>query len=125
MSNAPVFNMVAHRASLDIYDKTSIDLLRKKSLHLTGYMEYLLNLCTHLPFEIITPKNNEERGCQLSLLFKSEGKQLFEYLEKNGVIADWREPNVIRIAPVPLYNSYEDCFRFYELLMQYKVERTN
>jgi kynureninase len=58
-------------------------------------------------------------------LFKSEGKQLFEYLEKNGVIADWREPNVIRIAPVPLYNSYEDCFRFYELLMQYKVERTN
>jgi kynureninase len=125
MSNAPVFNMVAHRASLDIYDKTSVDLLRKKSLHLTGYMEYLLNLCTHLPFEIITPKNNEERGCQLSLLFKSEGKQLFEYLEKNGVIADWREPNVIRIAPVPLYNSYEDCFRFYELLMQYKVASTN
>ena len=116
MSNAPVFNMVAHNASLDIFDKAGMSALREKSILLTGYMEYLLKQITHLPFEIITPADPEKRGCQLSLLFTERGKEVFETLTQNGIVADWREPNVIRIAPVPLYNTFEDCFWFYEVL---------
>lgn len=116
MSNAPVFNMVAHRASLDIYDKAGIPALREKSLRMTAYMEYLLKDISHLPFTIITPSDANRRGCQLSLLFAERGREVFDKLTEAGVIADWREPNVIRIAPVPLYNTYEDCYRFYEVL---------
>jgi kynureninase len=117
MSNAPVFNMVAHNASLDLFDKTGMKELRAKSEELTGYMEYLLKQVTHLPFTIITPTEPSKRGCQLSMLFHERGREVFERLTENGVIADWREPNVIRIAPVPLYNTFEDAFRFYEILM--------
>lgn len=120
MSNAPVFNMVAHNASLDIFDKAGIDVLRKKSVHLTGYMEYLLQQVTHLDFQIITPTDPNRRGCQLSLLFGDSGRKVFDTLTENGIVADWREPNVIRIAPVPLYNTYEDCFKLYELMMSVK-----
>jgi len=116
MSNAPVFNMIAHDAALDIFEKAGMAALREKSEALTGYMEFLLKQLTHLPFEIITPDNPLQRGCQLSLLFKERGKEVFEKLTKNGVIADWREPDVMRIAPVPLYNTFEDCYRFYEIL---------
>jgi len=116
MSNAPVFNMVAHRASLDIYDKAGIPALREKSLRMTAYMEYLLKDIDHLPFTIITPADSNRRGCQLSLLFAERGREVFDKLTEAGVVADWREPNVIRIAPVPLYNTYEDCYRFYEVL---------
>jgi kynureninase len=119
MSNAPVFNMVAHNASLDIFDKAGMQALRAKSKQLTGYLYFLLKKVDNLSFQIITPEDPERRGCQLSLLFTEHGKAVFEYLSQRGVIADWREPNVIRIAPVPLYNSYEDVFRFYELLTQY------
>ncbi|WP_276134009.1 kynureninase [Polluticoccus soli] len=117
MSNAPVFNMVAHNASLDIYDKVGMKALRAKSEKLTGFTEYLLKQVTHLPFEIITPTDPKRRGCQLSLLFKERGREVFDKLTENGVVADWREPNVIRIAPVPLYNTFEDSYRFYEILM--------
>lgn len=117
MSNAPVFNMVAHNAALDVHDAAGMDALREKSEKLTGYMEYLLNKIEHLSFEIITPKEPTRRGCQLSLLFDERGKEVFDALTKNGVVADWREPNVIRIAPVPLYNSFEDVYRFYDILM--------
>ena len=120
MSNAPVFNMVAHNASLDIYDKAGMKALREKSEKLTGYMEYLLRQLTHLPFEIITPAESKQRGCQLSLLFGERGREVFDALTENGVVADWREPNVIRIAPVPLYNTFEDCYRFYDILMSIK-----
>ncbi len=116
MSNAPVFNMVAHNASLDLFDKAGMQALREKSEQLTGYMEYLLKLINHLPFEIITPAEPSRRGCQLSLLFKERGKEVFEKLSQSGIIADWREPDVIRIAPVPLYNTFEDAYRFYEVL---------
>ncbi len=116
MSNAPVFNMVAHRASLDLFAKAGMTALREKSLKLTAYMEYLLRQLDHLAFKIITPADPARRGCQLSLLFEENGRAVFERLTANGVIADWREPNVIRIAPVPLYNTFEDCFRFYEIL---------
>lgn len=120
MSNAPVFNMVAHNAALDIFDKAGIQALREKSEHLTAYMEWLLKQITHLPFEIITPAQSHRRGCQLSLLFSDRGREVFDKLTENGVVADWREPNVIRIAPVPLYNTYEDCYRFYEILNSIK-----
>lgn len=120
MSNAPVFNMVAHNASLDIYDKAGMKALREKSERLTAYLEWLLRQITHLPFEIITPTDAHRRGCQLSMLFDERGKEVFETLTANGVIGDWREPNVIRVAPVPLYNTYEDCYKFYEILMSIK-----
>ena len=116
MSNAPVFNMVAHNASLDIYEKAGMAALREKSLKLTAYLEYLLNKLTALPFKIITPSAKERRGCQLSLLFLDRGREVFDKLTENGIIADWREPDVIRIAPVPLYNTYEDAHVFYETL---------
>lgn len=121
MSNAPVFNMVAHKASLDIFDKTSMGTLRAKSLRLTAYLEYLLRLLGHLSFEIITPSEPHRRGAQLSLLFADNGRKVFDALAARGVIADWREPNVIRVAPVPLYNSFEDVYRFYEILRDLKV----
>ena len=118
MSNAPVFNMVALNASLDVFDKAGMAALREKSLKLTGYMEFLLQQLEGLPFEIITPADPAQRGCQLSLLFSKDGKKYFDALTEAGVIADWREPNVIRIAPVPLYNSYEDCYRFYAAMLK-------
>lgn len=118
MSNAPVFNMVAHAASLDIFDKISVDLLRKKSLALTAYLSSLLELVPHLPFTVITPSESHRRGAQLSLLFEERGREVFEALTDAGIIVDWREPNVIRIAPVPLYNSFTDVYRLFEVLGQ-------
>ncbi len=116
MSNAPVFNMVAHRASLDIYDKAGMSALREKSLKLTAYLEFLLNTIEGLPFIIITPKEAHRRGAQLSLLFLERGREVFDALTAEGIITDWREPDVIRVAPVPLYNTYEDVFRLYKVL---------
>jgi kynureninase len=116
MSNAQVMNMAAHRASLNLFDQVGMEKLSAKSLLLTSFTAFLLNQLTNLKFEIITPVDPNERGCQLSLLFKSKGKEVFEKLQKNGVIADWREPNVIRIAPVPMYNSFEDVYTFYEIM---------
>lgn len=116
MSNAPVFNMVAHRASLDLFAKAGMVALRQKSLKLTAYLYFLLKEITHLPFTIITPENPDQRGAQLSLLFHERGREVFDALTHAGVVADWREPDVIRIAPVPLYNTFEDAYRFYEVL---------
>lgn len=116
MSNAPILTMSAHWASLEIFMEAGMENLRAKSVELTNYLEFLIKESNDLGLEIITPSNVEERGCQLSLLTKENGKELFTKLQKNGVIADWREPNVIRIAPVPMYNTFEDCFRFVEIL---------
>ena len=115
MSNAQILPMAAHWASLEIFDEVGMDQLRKKSDLLTGFLEFLI-LQNNFGFEIITPKEKDERGCQLSLLTGADGKSLFKKLQDHGVIADWREPNVIRIAPVPLYNSFEDVWRFVEIL---------
>ncbi len=116
MSNAPVFNMVALNASLDIYEKAGMPALREKSESLTGYLEFLLKKLDNLSFEIITPTNPKQRGCQVSMLFKENGREVFDRLTENGVIADWREPTVIRVAPVPLYNTYEDVYKLYEVM---------
>ena len=124
LSNAQVFAMAPHKASLDVFDKVGMNALRQKSIKLTNYLESLieqLNSEGH-HYNIITPKNSEERGAQLSILTSSEnGKAIFDYLTENGVVADWREPNVIRIAPVPLYNSFEDAWQFYYLLKNFSA----
>jgi kynureninase len=120
LSNAPVLSMAAHRASLDIFDEVTMAELNVKSVPLNLYLQYVMEEAAKandkLSFEIITPA---ERGCQLSVLTGSNGKALFEYITKQGVIADWREPNVIRMAPVPLYNSFEDIYRFGQILQNF------
>ncbi len=120
LSNAPVLAMAVHKVAIDLHSKIGMKALRKKSLKLTSYLEFCIQQVSdrhpNATFEIITPSNPNERGAQLSILVHGKGKQLFDYLTKNGVIADWREPNVIRIASVPIYNSFEDCYRFSEVL---------
>jgi kynureninase len=116
ISTAQVMNTVCLKASLEIFNKTSIEQLRKKSVQLTAYLEFLLNQLTNIKFEIITPTNTEERGAQLSLYFKERGKEIHDKMIENGIIIDYREPGVIRVAPAPLYCSFEDVYRFYEIL---------
>jgi len=121
LSNAPILGMAAHLAALDIFDEIGMDKLCEKRDDLTAYMEFVIEtiserckeICT---LEIITPKDKTKRGAQLSILAHGLGKNLFDYITEKGVIADWREPNVIRIAPVPLYNSYVDVYRFGQIL---------
>jgi len=120
MSNAQILPMAAHKASLEIFDEVGMKALREKSLQLTGYLEYLIddaNSQQDLGFTIITPRDPAQRGAQLSLLTGENGKQLFEQLTQKGVIADWREPNVIRVAPAPLYNTYTEVYEFVRLLL--------
>jgi kynureninase len=115
LSNAPVLSMAAHWASLEIYDEVGMERLNEKTVLLTGYLEFILDELTakyqdQCRFEIITPREKTRRGAQLSILVHGKGKALFDALSANGVVADWREPNVIRVAPVPLYNSFEDVY---------------
>jgi kynureninase len=116
LSNVPILSSAALQASLDIFLDAGIENLRKKSIQLTHYLEYLLKEhCTHKP-TIVTPSDSSQRGCQLSMAFKTGGKKIFESLLASNAVCDWREPNVIRAAPVPLYNSFEDVYRFVEIL---------
>ncbi len=121
LSNAPVLSMAAHKASLEIFDEAGMKAIRKKSEQLTGFLYWLLTnnsqLKTNNSFTVITASNKNERGAQLSIQTKKDGKKLFEKITKAGVIADWREPDVIRVAPAPLYNSFEDVWRFAQILM--------
>ncbi len=118
LSNANVLSMAAQKASLEIFKQANIDRIRKKSLLLTGYLETLLMKLSSESgvFEIITPENPEQRGAQLSLLFHQQGREVFQGLKEQGVIVDWREPGSIRVAPAPLYNTFEDVFQFCEIL---------
>ncbi|MDC3336833.1 kynureninase [Flavobacteriales bacterium] len=119
LSNAPVLGMAAHLASLDMFDEVGMDALRAKTIRLSGYLEYVINTISKnldVNLEIITPTDWNQRGCQVSIIAHGYGKQLFEKLSKAGIIVDWREPNVIRMAPVPLYNSFEDVYKFGEVL---------
>lgn len=120
LSNAPVIAMAIHNASLTIFDEVGMDAIIEKRDQLTGYLEFIINdisdRYTNVNFEIITPKDQSKRGAQLSILAHGKGKELFNYITKEGVVADWREPNVIRIAPAPLYNNYEDVYRFGKIL---------
>jgi kynureninase len=116
LSTAQVFNMVSLKASLELFEKAGMSAIRSKSIRLTGYLEFLLQQLTNISFEIITPSNPEERGAQLSLFFNERGKEIHQQLIENGVVVDYREPGVIRVAPAPLYNSFEEVYRFYEIL---------
>ena len=122
VSNAPIFSMAIHKASVDLFAEVGMKKLREKSEVLTSYLEYIIQDVSDssegVSFEIITPTNLEERGCQLSILAHGQGKDLFNKISAKGVVADWREPNCIRIAPVPMYNSFEDCFNFGAILKE-------
>jgi len=119
LSNAPIFSMAVHKAALDIFDEAGIESLRSKSEQLTGFLEFIVDEINNQQstvngqhIKILTPRNKNERGCQLSLVFSENGKQIHEQLLKAGIISDWRNPDVIRLAPAPLYNSFEDVWKF-------------
>ena len=116
LSNPPVLSMAAIRASLDLFADAGIDRLRSKSVKLTAYLADLLAEIHDENIKIITPSYPSSRGCQLSIQMIKPDKKLFNYLTENGVIADWREPDVIRVAPVPMYNSFEDVWQFCRIL---------
>ena len=115
LSNPPILSLAAIRASLSIFDEVGMEKLVSKSKKLTDYLVFLLNSIETDRIEIITPK---ERGCQLSIRVKNGDKKLFDSITRKGVIADWREPDVIRVAPIPLYNSFQDVFNFYFILKE-------
>jgi kynureninase len=118
LSNPPILSMAAIRASLDTFTEAGFENIRNKSEKLTGYLEFLLDEMKNESIKIITPRNPEERGCQLSIQVKNADKNLHTKLTQAGVISDWREPDVIRVAPAPLYNSFEDVYRFSEKLKE-------
>ncbi len=121
LSNAPIFSMTPLLASLELFEEAGMRNLRHKGDELTGYLEFIvheINKDLNENLEIITPSDKSKRGSQLSIVAHGKGKDLFNRLTDNGVIADWREPNVIRMAPVPLYNSFEDIYRFGMILKE-------
>jgi kynureninase len=118
LSNPPIFQLAALRASLEIFDEAGMSNLRAASVELTGHLEKLLNETENDRISIITPSDPAQRGCQLSIRVKDADKSLFEAITARGVIADWREPDVIRVAPVPLYNTVDDVEGFAEILKE-------
>jgi len=120
LSNAQILPMAVHQASLAIFAEAGMAKLRQKSLQLTGFTEFLVQKFNSeqntYQIQVLTPVDPAARGCQLSLLVAGNGRALFDRLAQAHVLADWREPDVIRIAPVPLYNSFGDVWRFYEIL---------
>ena len=119
ISNLPVLSLAPYLASVEMFDEIGMDALISKRDKITSYLEFILHEIgkeADSNFEIITPSNPAERASQLSVLLHGEGRSLFDYLMKNGVITDWREPNVIRLAPVPLYCSFEDMYHFGQIL---------
>jgi kynureninase len=122
LSNAPILSMAAHKASLDIFEEAGIDNLHTKGKLLSAYLHFILHSVNEYQkkkiVEVITPSNPLARGCQVSMLMLERGREVFDSLVKQGVIADWREPNVIRIAPVPLYNTFEEVWQFGHIVEQ-------
>jgi kynureninase len=116
LSNPPILSMAAIRASLDVFKAAGFDKLCEKSKQLTGYFEFLLKELNNSDIKIITPSNPNERGCQLSIQVKNADRSLHDKLTEAGIITDWREPDVIRCAPVPLYNSFMDVYELVERL---------
>ena len=119
VSNLPVLSLAPYLASVDMFDEIGMEALIEKRNLITSYLEFILQEIdkeVDSTFEIITPSNPAERASQLSVLLHGEGRSLFDYLMENGVITDWREPNVIRLAPVPLYTSFADMYEFGQIL---------
>jgi len=118
LSNPPILQMAALRASMEIFDEAGMERLRTKSELLTGYLEFFLDQHSSENFSIITPRDPKQRGAQLSIRVHSDGKALFTKLTEKSIICDWREPDVIRVASVPLYNTFVDVFRFAEIFSE-------
>ncbi len=116
VSNPPILQMAALRASLEIFSEAGMPALVEKSRRLTGYLEFLLGETPDERISVITPRDPAQRGCQLSIRVKDAEKSLYQAITARGVLADWREPDVIRVAPVPLYNSFSDVYRFARIL---------
>jgi kynureninase len=117
LSNPPILALAPLRASLDLFDRAGMVALRAKSLKLTGFLESLIQARLADVLQIITPSNPQQRGAQLSLRViggRERGRELFDYLVSVGTLGDWREPDVIRISPAPLYNRFMDVYRFVE-----------
>jgi kynureninase len=120
VSNPPIFSMAPLRASLTIFDEAGgMERLREKSIKLTGYLEFLLNNVGSKRYSVITPQDANARGCQLSIQAHEHPKELFKELQAAGVKCDFREPNVIRVAPTPLYNTFHEAWRFAKILAQH------
>ena len=122
VSNLPILSLAPYLASVEMFAEVGMDKLITKRNLITSYLEFILheidNELEGADFEILTPSNQDERGCQLSVYLHGQGRELFEKLMKNGVITDWREPNVIRLAPAPFYCSFEDMYEFGQILKQ-------
>ena len=118
VSNPPILPLAALRASMKIFDEAGMDALRRKSELLTSYLEFLLDQQLRKDFSIITPRDPKQRGAQLSIRVHQRARQVFKTLSENGIICDWREPDVIRVAPVPLYNSFLEAYNFAQRLTQ-------
>ncbi|HKX85817.1 MAG TPA: kynureninase [Flavobacterium sp.] len=122
VSNLPILSLAPYLASAEMFAEVGMEKLIAKRDKITAYLEFILqeidNEIEGTEFEVITPKEPKERACQLSVFLHGQGRNLFDYLMKNGVITDWREPNVIRLAPVPLYCSFEDMYNFGQILKQ-------
>ena len=121
LSNPPIFAMAPLRTSFAIFDEAGgMTALRAKSTHLTGYLEFLLARAPTRLFTVITPREPNERGAQLSILIHEHPRELFKKLEAAGVKCDFREPNVIRVAPTPLYNTFHEVWRFAKILAEHR-----
>ena len=128
ISNAPILALAPYLASLQLFDEVGMEKLIEKRNKIVAYLEFILHEIdkeVDSSFEIITPANQQARGTQLSVFLHGEGKELFTYLMKNGVITDWREPNVIRLAPAPFYCSFEDMFKFGQILKEGILAKVN
>jgi kynureninase len=112
LSNPSIVSLAVLRASMDIFHQAGMERLRAKSMSLTSYLEFLLGQKAFPNFSIITPREKERRGAQISICIRQKGRALCERLAQEGIVGDWREPDTFRVAPVPLYNSYQDVFRF-------------
>ncbi|HLP88536.1 MAG TPA: kynureninase [Nostocaceae cyanobacterium] len=118
VSNPDILSLAALAASLDIFEAAGMDKLRTKSKLLIGYLEFLLDGMRDERISLITPRDPEQRGCQLSIRIKDSNKKVLQHLNERGVFCDWREPDVIRVAPVPLFNQYTEVFDFVEILTE-------
>ena len=119
MSNPPIFQMTALRASLELFDAATMPRLREKSVKLTSYLEWLLKENAGEFVEIMTPPyspDKQTRGCTLSLRFRKDPRGMLQVLSDKGAVTDFREPDIIRVAPIPMYNSFEDVYRFSEIV---------
>jgi kynureninase len=122
MSTAQVFNMVSLKASLAIIEEAGIARMQTKSTELTSWLHFLLLTLTDIRFSVITPADPRRRGAQLSLFFEERAKEIHQKMTDAGIVVDYREPGVIRVAPAPLYNSFEEVYRFYHILKTFQKD---